>query len=64
MLTLVTGTRLVLIRHAMPDVRPDVPAREWHLGEDGRMAARNLSDLVPARAHLVASNEQNYQRSL
>jgi hypothetical protein len=36
MLTLVTGTRLVLIRHlirhGMPFVQPDVPAHEWHLG--------------------------------
>ena len=57
MLTLVTGTRLVLIRHARPDVQPGVPAHEWHLGDDGRVAARNLSEMVPARAHLVASDE-------
>ncbi len=57
MLTLVTGTRLVLTRHAMPDVRPDVPAGEWHLRDDGRVAARKLGDMVPAHAHLVASDE-------
>lgn len=57
MLTRVTGVRLVLVRHAMPDVQPDVPAREWHLGDDGRGAARELGQMLPARAHLVASDE-------
>jgi broad specificity phosphatase PhoE len=56
MLTRVTGVRLVLVRHAMPDVLPDVPAREWHLGDDGRGAARKLGQM-PARTHLVASDE-------
>jgi broad specificity phosphatase PhoE len=41
----------------MPDVQPDVPAREWHLGDDGRVAARNLGQILPPRAHLVASDE-------
>jgi broad specificity phosphatase PhoE len=41
----------------MPNVQPDVPAREWHLGDDGRGAARNLGQMLPARARLVASDE-------
>ena len=57
MLALVTGVRLVLVRHAMPDVRPEVPAREWHLGDDGRGAARNLGQMLPVGARLVASDE-------
>lgn len=57
MLTLVTGVRLVLVRHAMPEVRPDIPAPHWHLGEDGRLAARRLRHVLPAHAYLVASDE-------
>ena len=57
MLTRVTGARLVLVRHAMPEVRPDVPAARWHLGEDGRLAARNLRHALPEHAYLVASDE-------
>jgi broad specificity phosphatase PhoE len=32
-------------------------ARDWHLGDDGRGAARDLGQMLPARAHLVASDE-------
>ena len=57
MLTRVTGERLVLVRHAMPEVRPDVPAPRWHLGERGRLAARNLRHALPEDPYLVASDE-------
>ncbi|MEV6695476.1 hypothetical protein AB0M35_28815 [Micromonospora sp. NPDC051196] len=35
------GSRLVLVRHAMPVVEPAVPAERWRLGPAGRAAARS-----------------------
>jgi broad specificity phosphatase PhoE len=37
---------LVLIRHALPLVDPQVPARAWPLSDQGREAARALVDRV------------------
>jgi broad specificity phosphatase PhoE len=51
-------TRLLLVRHAMPAVEPDVPAGRWRLTEDGRAAARALRPSVPAGARFVASDER------
>ena len=33
--------RIVLVRHSLPEIDPSVPAREWHLSDEGR--ARSLS---------------------
>jgi broad specificity phosphatase PhoE len=49
--------RLILVRHAMPEVVPEVPAERWHLGADGRSAARALRSLVAGPAYFVASDE-------
>jgi hypothetical protein len=35
---------VILVRHAMPEVRPEVPAERWELGEAGRAAARACGD--------------------
>lgn len=48
---------LVLVRHAMPDIVPEVPAERWHLGAEGRSAARALRPLVVGPAYFVASDE-------
>ena len=37
--------RLVLVKHAMPEIEPDKPASSWRLGELGR----HRSDLLAAR---------------
>ena len=41
---------LILIRHSLPEVTEDVPAREWKLSEDGR-----------ALTHLLAERLRQYQ---
>jgi hypothetical protein len=51
MLTRVTGARLVLVSHAMPDVQPNVPAREWHLGDDGQVHRALAAAYLGGAAH-------------
>ncbi|MEU4163525.1 hypothetical protein [Actinoplanes sp. NPDC026670] len=58
------GTRLLLVRHAMPHIEPDIPAEDWHLGAEGLAAARLLAPRIPAAAHLVASTEPKAQETL
>jgi len=54
----VTGPgRLILIRHAMPEIDPRTPAELWHLGDEGRAAARVLGPLLARPAYYVASTE-------
>ena len=50
-------SRLVLVRHAMPETDPGTPAPLWHLGTAGRAAARAMRPLLPVPAYLVASDE-------
>ncbi|MGW1734726.1 histidine phosphatase family protein [Streptomyces sp. NPDC001999] len=50
-------TRLVLVRHARPEVLPQVPAELWELDEQGRAAARALASLVPDASYHVSSDE-------
>lgn len=51
---------LVLIRHAQPDVQPDIPAREWGLSPEGKAQAAQLAAvLAPFNiARVVASKER------
>ncbi|MDG4823256.1 histidine phosphatase family protein [Asanoa sp. WMMD1127] len=56
-MTAIEGDRLLLVRHAMPEVDPAVAAEQWHLGPSGRAAARALQPLVPGPAYHVASSE-------
>ncbi len=48
---------LILVRHAMPFVEPDVPTGDWRLASEGKVAARALRPLLPARSYFVASSE-------
>jgi broad specificity phosphatase PhoE len=51
--------RLVLAKHARPDVRGDLPASEWGLTEDGLAGARRLAERlrVLAPSAIVSSAE-------
>lgn len=49
--------RLILVRHAMPIVQPDVPSDEWQLGDEGRRDARSLRSKLHEDAYFVASDE-------
>ena len=54
--------RLILVRHAMPEVDPAVPPHRWQLGPAGRAAARSLR--LPPHARLVASDEPKAAETL
>ena len=55
---------VILVRHAMPAVRPEVPPEEWVSSDEGRAAARRLATLLPADAVLVASDEPKAAQTL
>jgi broad specificity phosphatase PhoE len=40
--------QLFLIRHASPQIQPDVPAREWQLSERGIEEAQALAKVAPS----------------
>jgi broad specificity phosphatase PhoE len=56
----VQACTLVLIRHAQPDVHPEVPAREWGLSPEGKAQAAQLAELLAPFniAHVVGSEER------
>jgi len=56
--------RLVLVRHAMPELDPAVPSTWRRLGEAGRAAARALRPLLPGSAYHVASDEPKAVQTL
>jgi broad specificity phosphatase PhoE len=43
-----TSDRLILVKHAMPDIVPDAPPRTWQLSDAGREAAAMLADELAA----------------
>jgi broad specificity phosphatase PhoE len=49
--------RLILVRHAMPAMRPEIPAEGWHLDERGREAAGALAAAITEPRYCVASDE-------
>ena len=56
-------TQVVLVRHAMPEPQPDVPARRWRLGDDGRAAARALAGALPRAPLTLTSDEPKAQQT-
>jgi broad specificity phosphatase PhoE len=51
--------RLLLIRHSIPEVDPDVPAPRWHLGERGRAAAAAFAErLRPYDVRHIATSRE------
>jgi broad specificity phosphatase PhoE len=49
--------QVVLVRHAMPVIEPEVPADLWRLGAHGRAAARELAGALPQAPFAVSSDE-------
>lgn len=51
--------RLILVKHSLPDIAPEVPRRKWHLSQDGiercGLLAERLARYGPAR--LISSPE-------
>jgi broad specificity phosphatase PhoE len=50
-------TSVVLVRHAMPVMAPEVPAERWRLDTEGRAAARALARALPRALFAVTSDE-------
>jgi broad specificity phosphatase PhoE len=38
------GKYLILVKHSLPKIRENVPAREWRLSEEGRVRAERLAE--------------------
>jgi broad specificity phosphatase PhoE len=55
---------LYLVRHAMPAVDPTADPSTWPLSDQGRAAARDLAQLLPADALLLASDEPKAWQTL
>jgi broad specificity phosphatase PhoE len=49
--------QVLLVRHAMPVMEPELPAELWRLGDDGRAAAHELAGALPRAALVVTSDE-------
>jgi broad specificity phosphatase PhoE len=47
---LLAGRTLILIKHALPEIDPERPAPEWHLGDTGRAQAETLAEQLRAYA--------------
>ncbi|MEV6301757.1 histidine phosphatase family protein [Actinoplanes sp. NPDC051861] len=56
-MTAVQGERVIIVRHAMPKVDPEVPSDRWPLAWDSRVAARLLRLHVSHPAYYVSSTE-------
>jgi|SRR5579884_497504 len=51
--------RLVLVRHSLPEMRPGVPARAWHLSPEGRRRCEVLAArLIPIHAGVAAASDE------
>ena len=37
---------LFLVKHSLPDIKQDLPARAWHLSEEGRWRAARLAEIL------------------
>lgn len=51
--------KLILVKHSQPQIDPLVPAREWHLSEEGRLCCQPLADKLAGYepGMIVASTE-------
>jgi broad specificity phosphatase PhoE len=52
-------SKLILVRHSLPEVIPTLPANQWHLSETGRQRCRPLAERLVAFAPdvIVTSDE-------
>jgi broad specificity phosphatase PhoE len=48
---------LILIKHSLPEIVENMPAREWKLSDDGRLRARRLADrLISYQPEVIVSS--------
>ena len=36
--------KLILVKHALPEIKAGIPANRWHLSEEGRFRCKSLAD--------------------
>jgi broad specificity phosphatase PhoE len=52
-----TTKYLILVKHSLPEILEVVPAREWHLSEEGRERARELAGkLIRYQPEVIVSS--------
>ena len=50
---------LILVKHSMPQIREDLPAREWALSDEGIMRAEQLAErLDPYQPQILVSSPE------
>jgi broad specificity phosphatase PhoE len=49
---------LFLIKHAMPEIDPSVPAKRWSLGAEGQRQARELAGVFSPQPEVVVSRTE------
>lgn len=50
---------LILVRHSLPEIQDDQPAREWKLSEEGRLRAERLAEkLRPFSIDILVSSKE------
>jgi len=48
---------LILVKHSLPEIKEDTPAREWSLSEEGQVRARTLVEkLIPYQPEFIVSS--------
>ena len=52
-------SKLILIKHAAPQVEPDVPSHDWNLSDQGRAAAAVLAErLRPHAPEVIVTSDE------
>lgn len=50
---------LILVKHSLPEIVKNVPAREWNLSDVGREHARKLAEaLIPYQPDMIVSSDE------
>jgi broad specificity phosphatase PhoE len=53
------SSELILVKHALPEIVPDIPARSWRLGDEGRARSVRLATcLLKHRPDVVVTSDE------
>jgi len=51
--------KLILVKHSLPEILPEIPASEWHLSVEGRLRCQALGDELAGHApNLIFSSPE------
>lgn len=51
---------LILVKHSLPEIQEDLPAREWHLSDEGKLRAARLAErLMSYQPEVVISSTEH-----